>query len=279
MVRYMGKVGDLIIEEVRSRTTNNRRGLVLDAYNVWRIQPRHLKRFPLSAPMPRGVDILTIPEVEALLNLHPTYGLGLKEDVLPCFDRVLEDGINCWRKRAMRRLLQTALNRGACGDIADIPITSQFHWSLHDNWLRRAVVVFRCKQKAVPNSMGGCPSMTEARAPLLWYPHFLRHGCTSIRERWRDEQRCINDALSTASQYPGTCQTPWNTDVLELDEKASRATCNILEACGMDWEAATTEELDARDPRVVCLKCTYGARCDGERSFRVWTWRDAVRAI
>lgn len=279
MVRYMGKVGDLIIEEVRSRTTNNRRGLVLDAYNVWRIQPRHLKRFPLSAPMPRGVDILTIPEVEALLNLHPTYGLGLKEDVLPCFDRVLEDGINCWRKRAMRRLLQTALNRGACGDIADIPITSQFHWSLHDNWLRRAVVVFRCKQKAVPNSMGGCPSMTEARAPLLWYPHFLRHGCTSIRERWRDEKRCINDALSTASQYPGTCQTPWNTDVLELDEKASRATCNILEACGMDWEAATTEELDARDPRVVCLKCTYGARCDGERSFRVWTWRDAVRAI
>ena len=121
--------------------------------------------------------------------------------------------------------------------------------------------------------------MTEARAPLLWYPHFLHHLCTSIRPRRPFERHSIEDALSTEKRYDGTCQTPWNTDALELDEKASRATRNVLEACGMDWQTTTAEELDARDPRVVCLKCTYGARVDGERRFRVWTWRDAVRTI
>ncbi|KAF5313297.1 hypothetical protein D9619_002336 [Psilocybe cf. subviscida] len=73
----------------------------------------------------------------------------------------------------------------------------------------------------------------------------------------------------------GIYQKGWSHDDLVFDELASRTTLDILEACGMST-MTTVAELDERDPRVVCLRCSFGASCDGERSMRVMGWREAV---
>ena len=66
-----------------------------------------------------------------------------------------------------------------------------------------------------------------------------------------------------------------------VHDRASRTVNNILQACGLEWEKTTVEDMDKRDHIVfVCLKCTFDAKCDGERiSVRVCSWRDAVGVL
>lgn len=72
-------------------------------------------------------------------------------------------------------------------------------------------------------------------------------------------------------------QQEWSTDDLELDKKASQTVRNIIDACDLDWREVTVSELDNLDPRLVCLKCSYGNRCDGERPMMVRSWRESVK--
>ena len=66
-------------------------------------------------------------------------------------------------------------------------------------------------------------------------------------------------------------------DKLVFASRASRTVRNILAVCNLDHEKTTAQDLDKLDPRMVCLKCSFGARPDGERRIPVWSWRNAVR--
>ena len=67
--------------------------------------------------------------------------------------------------------------------------------------------------------------------------------------------------------------------ILHFDDRASRTVKNILEAGGRDLEKATVGDMDKGNDRFVCLKRTFGEKCDGKRTVRVWSWRDAVGVL
>jgi len=52
----------------------------------------------------------------------------------------------------------------------------------------------------------------------------------------------------------------------------------IILACGWNPETMTVGRMDELDPRLVCLKCSHGYKCDGERRVRVFSWRKMVRS-
>ncbi|KAK1230603.1 hypothetical protein PQX77_006298 [Marasmius sp. AFHP31] len=128
--------------------------------------------------------------------------------------------------------------------------------------------------------------------PCMWYPEFLHHPCNTLDTRgfWLDEDDDDDDyeqdavekelrimpSLRTDMEFKGFRRRRWSTRWLMFDQKASRTVENILKACGLS-PYTLTETLDAADPRLVCLKCSFGAKCDGERRYPILTWRGAVQ--
>ncbi|KAK0184628.1 hypothetical protein F5146DRAFT_938404, partial [Armillaria mellea] len=124
----------------------------------------------------------------------------------------------------------------------------------------------------------------DATACSMWFPEYLHHPCnarcTVFDESDEDKiGKGVCDhaelALTHDSETRMTRRREWSTDSLVFDYKASRVVRKILNACSLD-PSITVEELDKADPRVVCLKCSFGAKCDGERIFPILTWRTAV---
>lgn len=112
----------------------------------------------------------------------------------------------------------------------------------------------------------------------MWFPEYMHHGCNTITARPSVEEELELDECMVVQRLPNNMfkRVPWRGSHLKFDCKASVAVNHVLLACGLDWEKTTTKELDELDPRVVCLKCNFGQRCDGERRCSVMSWRYAV---
>jgi hypothetical protein len=109
----------------------------------------------------------------------------------------------------------------------------------------------------------------------LYYPQYLHHRCNSITFKQFNKADDDELALSLGSGYHGELiRQKWTCEKLEF---ASGVVRKIIETCGWNWKTMTAKELDKLDPRLVCLKCTWGHRCDGERRVTVRNWRSAVR--
>lgn len=149
------------------------------------------------------------------------------------------------------------------------------------NDLERATCVFSCSNDFQHNLMG---CYQEDESCIMWFPEFIYHRCNSLsRRRWGDKDETITDldscqSLSAESEASGFRRRQWSTRWLFFDDKASRTVKNILTACRMPL-STRVQHLDREDPRLVCLKCSFGAKCDGERVFSVMTWRTAVRRL
>jgi len=159
-------------------------------------------------------------------------------------------------------------------DIKDLPYAGEYLHGLQQ--MRLAVSVFTCQKGLCHND----PDEAAKPHQYMYYPEYLHHRCNRIRRiDWADPDEEA-PPLSLGSGYrSGVVRQPWSCEDLEYDEKASRVVKKILQACGWDWKTMTVKELDKLDPRLVCLKCTYGHRCDGERRVSVRNWRNAVRNI
>ncbi|EFI27628.1 hypothetical protein CC1G_14554 [Coprinopsis cinerea okayama7 len=134
------------------------------------------------------------------------------------------------------------------------------------------------------------------RHTCLWFPDILEHGCARFGKQTYDEKKVRWDEhlftphifsgpdLTPSQQPTGYAvherrklkRTPFNLESMMFSKAASMVVKNILTACGFHWADTTTSMMDKENPRVVCLKCSFGNRCDGERSFKVYTWRNAV---
>ncbi|KAG2107051.1 uncharacterized protein F5147DRAFT_220562 [Suillus discolor] len=137
---------------------------------------------------------------------------------------------------------------------------------------RLAVAVFTCTGWL-------CDDIPEPNdSPrYMYFPEYLHHRCNRIRRRAWNELDPPN-TFAMGQGYPGnTVQREWSMDDLELDKKASQTVRNIIDACDLDWTEVTVSELDNLDPRLVCLKCSYGNHCDGERPMMVRSWRESVK--
>ncbi|KAF9480602.1 hypothetical protein BDN70DRAFT_877441 [Pholiota conissans] len=297
MVKYMAEISELRKENLRCISVRHRRSLFHAAYVNWRALPENLTEYPADAIVPNAADVLEFHQVQTLVNCNHEIELDMDLHVIPLLTQCLATEISNWRARLVCQLWVK---------IVDTRLWSEAEWDYPLNFQERlaqlepAVVVFRCKkadsthfyweQKRIRTDIvfpAGTVNTEQAildamhaeqRAPVMWYPQFLHHQCVSMT-RWRycEKKAKMNECLHMAKEYPYYRYAPWDPTALEFDERASRTTKNILDACGMAWKTTTTKELDDRDPRLVCLKCSFGARCDGERRVRVWSWRDAVQ--
>ncbi|KAF9546377.1 hypothetical protein CPC08DRAFT_729929 [Agrocybe pediades] len=179
--------------------------------------------------------------------------------------------------------------------------------------LQLAVVVFRCHwqggtchydverrrccDQGICNNDGMTPQGTywddvkDNEEPCLWYPEFLHHPCQSItRTEYYEQQTKKHATFYRGKEYSSSIRsTAWegfelkhrsrktNPRALKFDEKASRVVKALLLAAMMDEEETTVRDMDQFDGRFVCLKCSFGHGCDGQRRMRVFTWRDAVQ--
>lgn len=113
---------------------------------------------------------------------------------------------------------------------------------------------------------------------FMFFPEYLHHRCNSIKlcKEKSLGRKCFSP-LHLGAGHIEIHRTPWSADHLVFDAKASHVVRKIIEACKMHPATTTVEELDQRNPYLVCLRCTFGNKCDGERLVEARSWRVALR--
>ncbi|KIJ66542.1 hypothetical protein HYDPIDRAFT_26881 [Hydnomerulius pinastri MD-312] len=135
-----------------------------------------------------------------------------------------------------------------------------------------ALAVFTCKKGLCDD----LPDDPNAPPRLMYYPEYIHHRCNRIQRKKWDVLHTVG-TVTLGEGYPHHCvQQERNFEKLVYNARASRTVKNVVEACGLDPEYTTPQTLDKLDPRLVCLKCSYGNLPDGERIMTVRTWRDSV---
>ncbi|KAF5329362.1 hypothetical protein D9619_009185 [Psilocybe cf. subviscida] len=297
MVELMHKMRDYKTQNDRIILQRERRKAIHRLYLEWRNQKFVLYKYPAWYVMPGPLDVLGDAQVKQLLELPNDVEIDdftAQADVslrlhLPSIVRSFRHDRNIIFLNAIER-------------VTSVPgVVSFLSWYRHGysassthGQFALAAVVFRCKawaheyvdgalardQGAGTFEYGRWKRAGTAPEPLLWYPEFLTHACCALHwdhhgnfgRRPKPEGN-----FNAGGMYDGSdvYQRAWKDKELEFNQVASRNVLRILKACGMS-DKTTVEELDARDPRVVCLTCSFGAKCDGERTMRIWGWREVV---
>ncbi|TDL19591.1 hypothetical protein BD410DRAFT_433370 [Rickenella mellea] len=116
-----------------------------------------------------------------------------------------------------------------------------------------ATTVFSClcmRQVQVSN-------MDHARQLFMHYPWVMAHPCVT-NERCTDSEDRLWDIKNL--RYEG--------------ESGNRVVKPIIEACGLPHETTRTSDMDALDPRLICLHCRRGN--ENAKNITVYTWRSAI---
>jgi hypothetical protein len=263
MIEFMEGMKAFRLERERVATLQRRRQSASTVLRDFKQTHRPIVDTP-ELIMPGAADFWQWQPVSALINRpHSEPDVTLEQfqaisDIIPAF-------FEFWRHESMMDIMMEL-------DIKDLPYAGDHLRRLQQ--MRLAVSVFTCQKLLCHNDI------CEAEKPhqYMYYPEYLHHRCNRIRRiKWADPDETA-PPLSLGNGYrSGVVRQPWSCEYLEYDEKASRVVKKILLACGWNWKTMTVKELDKLDPRLVCLKCTYGHRCDGERRVSVRSWRNAVR--
>ncbi|KAJ7109851.1 hypothetical protein C8R44DRAFT_800734 [Mycena epipterygia] len=299
LVKYMQQVKAHSEVADRLDIVRQREKVAVSAWVQFRL------RYPAERLLPSGTDIISWDSVKAIIELpscirtthrdeavgealatkaivalseghsiehgNPMASTSLQPTTISpaSFTRVYESmtsAILAWEAKRTRELGWLAMRRAGL----IFPNSPAAHLSN----LRLAACVFTCEDKL---SIHQWIDHFENHYPAMWYPEFLHHTCTRV-ERGKDDPDMPPNPLFKASKDISWCRRKeWSTDSLFFDEKASRAVKRLLEACGLEYTVVTTEDMDNLDPRFVCLKCSYGAKCDGQRPRKVMPWRNAVQ--
>ncbi|KAG1779671.1 hypothetical protein EV702DRAFT_1085829 [Suillus placidus] len=258
IVEFMGQMREFRIQQERKQQIRERQSLVATIYSDWQRENGYNEFL-----MPTAADLFGMRQVRDIVEL-PFHVTVTAEDFQPVRGELLEI-VDAWKRRTNRDLRSDLLYR-----LEIHPPYWQAQCSVECEKLAVAVLTctrWLCEDIPQPNDS----------PPYMYFPEYLHHRCNRIRRRTWDELDPAN-TFAMGQGYPGsTVQREWSTDGLEFDEKASRTVKNILDACDLDWREATVLELDNLDPRLVCLKCSYGNCCDGERPMTVRSWRESVK--
>lgn len=217
--------------------------------------------------VPGAADFWNFPVVSVLINAP-----GDESSILP-FKNTAEQiptFIESWRRVCIQDIIHLLLYLSLPYPV-DHPAKIQ--------QIQLAVAVFTCSKNLCHNDAA---KDSEAHQ-YMYYPEYLHHRCNRIRARnYSDEdEEELAKALGVGyHRYPdAVIRQKWSCKHLHYDEKASGVIKNILQACGWDWKTTTAADMDRRDPRLVCLKCSFNRRCDGERIMMVRGWRSAVSSV
>jgi hypothetical protein len=263
MIDYMGQVKAYRAKEERLQLIAERKASAQEAWSRWRQENM------TTDLMPSPVDILKWAPVGALIDLP-------SEEAVRClrfarlFQEKLASFVRTWRDEQLRAVAREC-------DYEDMPQM----WINPPATLQLAVCVFTCRGTIHQEA----PEYNPKEYTLMWHPEFLHHPCNSIcriyHDREVEEDKVLdgNANLKVSHLFEGCRRKSWTHDKLLFSERASRTVRNILMACKLDHKSTTVHALDKLDPRLVCLKCSFGAKTDGERRFPIWSWREAVSFI
>jgi hypothetical protein len=262
MIDYMHDLQRYRIKDDRRTLKQARKDLAIQQWHYYR-QRRLENPF-----MPSPVDILEWDEVKSIAKLPSEVDVPI-ERFENLFDKYLPKFLEDWRK------LQTTTLSASCS--RHIPGPQVSH---NISRIELAVCVFTCEGQVHELEPDFDP---DAYSPM-WYPEFLHHSCNSICIKFQGngKQNAILDRnikVAVKQRFEYCRRKAWSPELLRFDEKASRVVRSILKGCSLDHTTTSTAMLDELDPRLVCLKCSFGAKPDGERQFSVWSWRSAVGHI
>ncbi|KAG1886289.1 hypothetical protein F4604DRAFT_1725611 [Suillus subluteus] len=258
MVEFMSQMREFRIQQERKQQIRERQSLIATIYSDWQREKGYHKYL-----MPTAADLFGMRQVRDIVEL-PAHLTITVEDFQPVREELYEL-VDTWKRCAIHDLRPDLL-----WQLEIHPPYWQDRLSIRCEKL--AVAVFTCR-------VWLCEDIPEPNdSPrYMYFPEYLHHRCNRIRRRSWDELHPPN-TFSMGQGYPGsTVQREWSMDDLEFDKKASQTVKNILHACDLNWRVATVSELDDLDPRLVCLKCSYGNRCDGERPMIARSWRESVK--
>ncbi|EIW87303.1 hypothetical protein CONPUDRAFT_161873 [Coniophora puteana RWD-64-598 SS2] len=255
MIKYMEIMKQYRLGKERRALIQRRRTAALEAYcDHQRYNTVYAHLWPAAA------DYLLWDRIEALIE-QPS------DDELPAdvFKEALRD-IDDWMPHWCNRRIADAM---ASCDTYNID-----YWCYVDESSEWATTVFSCKNRIHSLHDHGVSDAVPP-ATLMWWPEYMHHHCNRMKvlPPWEFHK---HEGISLGEgYYPRTVQKPWSAEHLQPEEKARKVVLNILRTCGYSAQT-TTEFMDEKDPRLVCLKCSFGGRCDGDRQVVARGWRDSV---
>ncbi|EIN14282.1 hypothetical protein PUNSTDRAFT_140607 [Punctularia strigosozonata HHB-11173 SS5] len=279
MIEYMEKLKNYRLTRERAVLLRRRRATAADVWHTHRLaHPQALEDFDVY---PSPADFCEFPAVKDIIEQDSEISVTGEsfDDVLSSLHITIAE----WQRTALLRLFRrTPMGRG------DPP---EFDRPLKDvrQALSLATTVFTCERPAGWKVHAGPVRNIDFRIALLYmdntyqgmfYPEFLHHECNLVRHAtWREGCSRVTDdrSLKLGSDFGSDLlRRPWSCDHLHFDVKASEVAATVVEACGLDASTASAQDMDKLDARLVCLKCTRGERCDGERTVDVRSWRNAI---
>ncbi|TDL24624.1 hypothetical protein BD410DRAFT_745314 [Rickenella mellea] len=200
-----------------------------------------LKAYTISHPhiiLPRIADLLAASDLSRILD-----NLG----EVPVSDETFEDMavfVGSWRRNATDQL----------ADLVVIPTERLHGRTAIFAKLELATTVFSCKCRRFLHQY---TTLDYAKEVNMHYPWVMAHPCVT------NERSDSEDKL-------------WNIKSLcHEGDAGNRLVKPIIEACSLPVETTKTSEMDALDPRLICLNCKKGDAKLGENTV-VYTWRSAM---
>ncbi|KIY51950.1 hypothetical protein FISHEDRAFT_70186 [Fistulina hepatica ATCC 64428] len=267
LLNYMAQAKAHRIENELAALNLERFKMFAEAWTTFR------QSLPPSMLLPSPFDIRGMDGISDILNKspsdpeHPSTDTQVSVALFEPALNALMPFIDKWRTDVAILGARKVLNFHG-------PLPYLFEYFCPETRLRLATTVFYCNAPWHTR-------MTETILPeptyhRMYWPEFMYHQCNS--SRWYDYTGSFleRDETLGSGEWIGCQRCAWSATHLDVDVGASDMAAKIVAACGRDSDEATVEELDALDPRLVCLKCTRGARCDGERIMPIRSWRQTV---
>ncbi|KII94306.1 hypothetical protein PLICRDRAFT_50285 [Plicaturopsis crispa FD-325 SS-3] len=300
---------DFMEDMKRQRLALERKRLIIfrKRFAVDALRTFKRSQLPLTAIMPEPVDFCAFPEIKAVLESPTEVDLSEASfaDVVP----LLPDIFRRWREEVHQKLVRRLQSLGDYDDDSDEdpfffrrrpPPKDGFRGQpeeVIESKLNLATTIFKCSRCASSQGYNffGVDSdddddedddpylsmfmMTHDHHPRdtskpLFYPRALAHQCLTRATDWLG----LSSADYTMRLSNGTdSRKAWSANVLKINVRAGKNAATVVQACGLDPESATVDEMDQLDARLACVACTRQGPADGSTLTQVFGWRSAIQ--
>ncbi|KAH7920429.1 hypothetical protein BV22DRAFT_1133083 [Leucogyrophana mollusca] len=194
--------------------------------------------------LPHVADLSVLPEFDNVITLPEDVVVGI-EMFTPGFAQI-PSFVPRWREAADREL-------------ANFCLGTEWDSGTHADAVKRLQLA-----SSVFSATG------EYCEDIAFYPQILSHHCLTqvpLKPYSGD-----GDSL-TSLRWSALGGHPWGT--MKLGVSLLTAAASVVRVCGLDPEHATQDDMDKRDARLVCERCSTHLP-GGERMRKSMTWRAAI---
>ncbi|KAF7977023.1 hypothetical protein HWV62_4974 [Athelia sp. TMB] len=272
MIDFMEEWREFIAETAQIKTIDARRKVASKALCDFKRAQYALLAFQAELLLPSAVDFWDFPAVSALIK-------GSERPSVEQFSHFLQsnpDIICGWREEQIAKIIPRFSQSSGLSytDEASVLATQA----------QLAIAVFVCLKEMGNSQQSDCLKPNY----FMHYPEYLHHRCNRMRSSYildRETEegataKVLGRGYTVPDNFGSSSRTAirqkWSCAQLHFDAKASGIVKKILQACCLDWQRTSALELDRLDPRLVCLKCSGGNKCNGDRIMSVRGWRTAV---